>query len=127
MTVVKLRSALAEIKSLLSTDTDFLRPLVRVVLQEVMEGEMTEALGAGKSERVEGRLGYRSGHYSPPWIKGQSRGRGCAQKMSVPQVSQMSAWGSGGKRLPSHAAPQSTVRSPDLTPLDKVSSEGIAN
>ena len=25
---------------------------------------MTEALGAAKGERVEGRLGYRSGHYS---------------------------------------------------------------
>jgi putative transposase len=64
MTVVKLRPALAEIKSLLNADKDFLKPLVRAVLQEVLEGEMTEALGAGRSERVEGRLGYRSGHYS---------------------------------------------------------------
>jgi putative transposase len=64
MTVVKLRPALAEIKSRLSADKDFLKPLVRTVLHEVLEGEMTEALGAGKGERVEGRLGYRSGYYS---------------------------------------------------------------
>jgi hypothetical protein len=64
MTVVKLRPALAKIKSLLSADKDFPKPLVRVVPQEVLEGEMTEALGAGKSERLEGRLGYRSGQYS---------------------------------------------------------------
>jgi len=64
MTVVKLRPALAEIKSLLSADKDFLKPLVRAVLQEVLEAEMTEALGAAKGERAEGRLGYRSGHYS---------------------------------------------------------------
>jgi putative transposase len=64
MTVVKLRPTLAEIKSLLSADKDFLKPLVRTVLQEVLEAEMTDALGAAKSERVEGRLGYRSGHYS---------------------------------------------------------------
>jgi putative transposase len=64
MTVVKLRPALAEIKSLLSADKDFLKPLVRAVLQEVLEAEMTEALGAAKGERVEARLGYRSGHYS---------------------------------------------------------------
>jgi putative transposase len=64
MTVVKLRPALAEIKSLLSADKDFLKPLVRTVLQEVLEAEMTEALGAAKGERAEGRLGYRSGHYS---------------------------------------------------------------
>ena len=64
MTIVKWRPALAEIKSLLSADKDFLKPLVRAVLQEVLEAEMTEALGAAKGERVEGRLGYRSGHYS---------------------------------------------------------------
>jgi transposase-like protein len=61
---VKLRPALAEIKSLLSADKDFLKPVVRTVLQEVLEAEMTEALGATKGERIEGRLGYRSGHYS---------------------------------------------------------------
>jgi putative transposase len=63
MTVEKLRPTLAEIKGLLSSDKDFLKPIVRAILQEVLEAEMTEALGAGKSERVEGRLGYRSGYY----------------------------------------------------------------
>jgi transposase-like protein len=47
----------------LSTDKEFLKPIVRAILQEVLEAEMTEALGAGKGERVEGRLGYRSGYY----------------------------------------------------------------
>jgi transposase-like protein len=64
MTVEKLRPTLAEIKSLLSADKDFLKPIVRAVLQEVLETEMTEALGAAKGERVEGRLGYRSGYYA---------------------------------------------------------------
>ena len=64
MTVVKLRPTLAEIKSLLSADKDFLKPVIRTVLQEVLEAEMTETVGAAKSERVEGRLGYRSGHYT---------------------------------------------------------------
>jgi putative transposase len=63
MTVEKLRPTLAEIKGLLSADKDFLKPIVRAILQEVLEAEMTEALGAGKGERVEGRLGYRSGYY----------------------------------------------------------------
>jgi len=63
MTVEKLRPTLAEIKALLASDKDFLKPIVRAVLQEVLEAEMTEALGAGKGERVEGRLGYRSGYY----------------------------------------------------------------
>jgi putative transposase len=63
MTVEKLRPTLAEIKGLLTSDQDFLKPIVRAILQEVLEAEMTEALGAGKGERVEGRLGYRSGYY----------------------------------------------------------------
>jgi len=41
----------------------FLRALVRTALEEVLEAEMTQALGAAKSERTVGRLGYRSGYY----------------------------------------------------------------
>ena len=40
-----------------------LRELVRAVLQEALEAEMSDALGAAKSERTTGRLGYRSGYY----------------------------------------------------------------
>jgi len=43
---------------------DALRRIVQDLLQEMLEGEMTEALGAGKSERSDGRIGYRSGHYN---------------------------------------------------------------
>ena len=34
-----------------------------MALQEVLEAEMTEALGAEKGERAVGRQGYRSGYY----------------------------------------------------------------
>jgi len=37
--------------------------VVRTALQEVLEAEMTEALGAEKGERAAGRQGYRSGYY----------------------------------------------------------------
>jgi putative transposase len=53
-----------QIKALMSEDEDFLRPLVKVALQEVLEAEMTEVVGAAKSERSAQRLGYRSGYYS---------------------------------------------------------------
>lgn len=42
---------------------DFLRPLIKEVLQQVMEAEMEEALAAEKSERTPNRVGYRSGYY----------------------------------------------------------------
>src|SRR3546814_5088491 len=37
--------------------------MVRSVMQAMLEAEMDEALGAGKSERSDARLGYCSGHY----------------------------------------------------------------
>jgi putative transposase len=44
-------------------DEDLLRTVGAAGLQEFLEAEMNDALGAGKSERSAGRLGYRSGHY----------------------------------------------------------------
>ena len=51
----------SEMKAMMGEDDDFLRPIVRTVIQEFLEAEMTEAIGAQKGERVEGRSGYRSG------------------------------------------------------------------
>ena len=44
-------------------EENFLRPLVEQIVQQLLEAEMDEALGAEKSERTPNRLGYRSGHY----------------------------------------------------------------
>ena len=63
MTGKKVKSGTIDVKALLAGDEEFLRALVRTALQEVLEAEMTEALGAEKGERTAGRLGYRSGHY----------------------------------------------------------------
>jgi putative transposase len=52
-----------DLKALVGGDRDFLRELIRTTLQEVLEAEMTDALGAAKSERTTGRNGYRSGYY----------------------------------------------------------------
>ena len=52
-----------EIKAMMAQEGDFLRSTVRTVIEEFLEAEMTEAIGAPKGERVEGRSGYRSGYY----------------------------------------------------------------
>src|SRR5258707_1006672 len=57
------KSGTIDVKALLREDEEFLRALVRAALQEVLEAEMTEALGAEKGERAAGRQGYRSGYY----------------------------------------------------------------
>ena len=50
-------------KELMAEQEDFLRPLIQEVIQQVLEGEMDETVGAGKSERTANRQGYRSGYY----------------------------------------------------------------
>jgi putative transposase len=63
MTGVKTRTDVAEAKALLSEDGDYLRTMVQAMVQAALEAEMSEVLGAGKSERTEARAGYRSGYY----------------------------------------------------------------
>lgn len=47
----------------LLTGDDALRALLESTVQEVLEAEMDDALGAGKGERSGERRGYRSGYY----------------------------------------------------------------
>ena len=67
MTVKDGTKGTADLKALVASDPDFIRVLVRAALQEVLEAEMSETLGAAKGERTAGRLGYRAGHYSRSW------------------------------------------------------------
>ena len=53
-----------ELKQALSEDEDFLKPLVQMVVQQVLEAEMEETIGASKRERTDQRTGYRSGYYN---------------------------------------------------------------
>lgn len=57
------KTASAAVKDILLSNPDGLRDVIGAVMQEVLEAEMDEALGASKGERTMARLGYRSGHY----------------------------------------------------------------
>jgi len=63
MTKTEISPVLAVAKDLFAGDTDGLRTLIQTIVQETLEAEMTDALGARAGERTEGRRGYRSGHY----------------------------------------------------------------
>jgi putative transposase len=63
MTEKNVKRSKQDIKALMAADEDFLRPMVKVILQEVLEAEMSEAVGAAKGERSAERCGYRSGYY----------------------------------------------------------------
>jgi putative transposase len=63
MTKAEIKPAIAAVKELFAQNPDGLKELVRAVMQEMLEAEMTDALGAAKGERSDGRLGYRSGYY----------------------------------------------------------------
>ena len=55
MTKSENRLSIAAVKDLMGANHDALRTIVQDLLQEMLEGEMTEALGASKSERSDGR------------------------------------------------------------------------
>ena len=57
------KNTVSKLKAIIGGDQDFIRGIVQIAVQEFLEAEMNEALGAAKGERTEGRLGYRSGHY----------------------------------------------------------------
>jgi putative transposase len=64
MTKNEAKPAIAAVNELFSKSPDGLREIVRAVMQEMLEAEMTDALGAEKGERTAARLGYRSGYYT---------------------------------------------------------------
>ena len=64
MTQKKCTGRRINLQEIFGADKDSFKELLRTVLQEVLEQEMTEAIGAEKSERSPGRLGYRSGYYN---------------------------------------------------------------
>jgi transposase-like protein len=64
MTQKEARPTIASVNALFAQNGDGLREVVRAVVQEMLENEMTDALGAEKGERTSARLGYRSGYYS---------------------------------------------------------------
>ena len=50
------------VQEVLLNDTGFLAEVVQMVLQEILEAEMTEHVGAAPYERAAGRKGHRNGH-----------------------------------------------------------------
>jgi putative transposase len=63
MTQKKSTATRFALKDLAADDQELMRHLVRAAMQEILEAEMTDALGAEPSERTESRLGYRAGYY----------------------------------------------------------------
>jgi len=52
------------LEELLGGDKEFVKTAVREALEDVLDAEREEALGAAKGERTDERLGYRSGYYT---------------------------------------------------------------
>lgn len=55
MTTRKRKAKLPAVEALVAGDRDLMKALMRGALQEVLEGEMTEFLGAAPGERTETR------------------------------------------------------------------------
>ena len=63
MTQTEGKCATAAVKDILPEHPEGLREVIRAVMQEMLQAEMDEALGAAKSQRSVERIDYRSGYY----------------------------------------------------------------
>lgn len=63
MTTRKHKTKLLPVEAMLAGDHDFLKQAIKDAMQAVLEGEMTEFLGAAPGERTDERNGYRAGYY----------------------------------------------------------------
>ena len=100
MTERKGKADIIDVKALLTGDDAFIRTVVRAALQEVLEAEMTEAVGAGKGERTPSRMGYRSGYYvsyadDAGWQAGATGAAGSRRPLLDRTVRALSAFGAG--------------------------------
>lgn len=59
-----------DLKEIFQSDTNGMKALLQTVVQQVLEAEMTEALGAEAGQRSSDRVGYRAGHYSRSLVTG---------------------------------------------------------
>src|SRR5512146_2328401 len=63
MTERKLKTVRPRLEALVAQDRDLLKALVKEALDQLLQAEMTEFLGAAPGERSSERLGYRAGYY----------------------------------------------------------------
>jgi len=63
MTREKIASKLPEVKEFFNGNEDFLKDLVKKAVQEILDSEMSNFLGAENYERTGERRGYRAGYY----------------------------------------------------------------
>ena len=63
MTEKKLKAVRPRLEALMAQDRDLLKALVKEALDQILQAEMSEFLGAAPGERVATRAGYRAGYY----------------------------------------------------------------
>ena len=64
MTETKRKTKSVAAKAWVASDQQLMKTLVREALQEILESEMTEQIGAAPGERSLDRLAYRAGYYT---------------------------------------------------------------
>lgn len=75
-------------QEVLTDDPDFLRGIIEAVVQEILEMEMTQHIGAAPYERSQGRKGQRNGY------------KARILRTRVGKLEPAGASGPGGKLLP---------------------------
>lgn len=106
------QSAVSDLLDVLRTGeaVDLIRESVRVVMQELIEAEATQVIGAGRYERSESRVNERNG-LTPPSLRSSHSPRSPAR--TGPKSGAPTLWSGSTRR--SNGAPESWASSPTTT------------
>lgn len=109
----------SSVKGLLGQNRNQLKALLRESLQEVLEAEMTDALGAASGARTDGRLGCRDGHFSTELFVRYQR----SEKALVAALAEM--YVQGGIHTQGQSDHRRTVRAQLLGDDDQPDQQGL--
>jgi hypothetical protein len=104
---MRAKPAFDAVDELFSRSPDGLREIVRAVMQEMLEAEMTDSLGAEKGERTTARLAYRFRYDTRTLVT-----RGGKLELRVPQDRDSPPSSSCATGAPSLAQPRNHVKGP---------------
>ncbi|WP_425605826.1 transposase [Paraburkholderia translucens] len=97
--------------ALVAGDRDLMKALMKDALQEVLEAEMTELLGASPNERTETRSGYWAGYYGRGLVT--RIGASAPARIRLPADDGLAIWFA----KPGDVLPDGTIATPVATPL----------
>ena len=107
MTERKLKTVRPRLEALVAQDRDLLMALMKEALDQILQAEMTDFLGAARGERTAAREGYRAGYYERGLVTRVGK-----IELRIPSLACESSWASSSPDLASSRRPAGILATP---------------